>query len=185
MGILVTGGAGYIGSHTAIELLNQGYEVIIIDNLYNASKKAVFEIESITGKKVNFYQFDLLNKKQVTEVFQENKIEAVIHFGGYKAVGESVEKPLAYYQNNLDSTMVLLQVMSDFNCEKIVFSSSATVYGDPTDEFIPIPEHCPTWPTNPYGRTKWMIEFMLKDVSHATNLQSVVLRYFNPAGISI
>ena len=182
MAILVTGGAGYIGSHTAIELLNQGFEVVIIDNLYNSSKKAIFEIEGITGKKVSFYQYDLLNKEQMTQVFTDNTIEAVIHFGGYKAVGESVHKPLEYYQNNLNSTMVLLDVMRDFKCVKIVFSSSATVYGDPTDEFIPIPEHCPTWPTNPYGRTKWMIEFMLKDLSNASDLNSVILRYFNPAG---
>ena len=182
MAILVTGGAGYIGSHTAIELLNKGYEVIIIDNLSNSSKKAIVEIEGITAKRVQFYQYDLLNKDEVSQVFQDNQIDAVIHFGGYKAVGESVFKPLEYYQNNLNSTMVLLDVMRQHNCKRIVFSSSATVYGDPTDEFIPIPEHCPTWPTNPYGRTKWMIEFILKDLSHASDLQSVVLRYFNPAG---
>eukprot|EP00835_Amoeboradix_gromovi_P005566 NODE_535_length_7046_cov_0.230747.p6 type:complete len:155 gc:universal NODE_535_length_7046_cov_0.230747:3115-3579(+) len=151
MAILVTGGAGYIGSHTAIELLNQGFEVIIIDNLSNSSKKAIFAIEEISGKRVKFYQYDLLNKKEVTQVFTDNAIDAVVHFGGFKAVGESVFKPLEYYQNNLNSTMVLLEVMRQFNCIKIVFSSSATVYGDPTDEFIPIPEHCPTWPTNPYG----------------------------------
>ena len=182
MAILVTGGAGYIGSHTAIELLIKGYDVIIIDNLYNASKKAIFEIENISKRKVKFFQYDLCKKEEVRDIFMNHKIDAVMHFGGYKAVGESVYKPLEYYQNNLDSTMVLLQVMREFKCLKIVFSSSATVYGDPTDEFIPIPEHCPTWPTNPYGRTKWMIEFLLADLCHASDLNSVVLRYFNPAG---
>lgn len=182
MAILVTGGAGYIGSHTCVELLNQGYEVVIVDNLYNSSKKAVDRIEEITGKKVKFYEVDLLDKEKLTKVFEQEKIESVIHFAGLKAVGESVSKPLEYYHNNITGTLILCDVMRQFGVKDIVFSSSATVYGDPA--FVPITEACPKGViTNPYGQTKSMLEQILTDIHVSDNEWNVILlRYFNPIG---
>lgn len=182
MSILVTGGAGYIGSHTCVELLNQGYEVVIVDNLCNSSEKAVERIEEITGKKAKFYQVDLLYKEKLTEVFEQEKIDSVIHFAGLKAVGESVSKPLEYYHNNITGTLILCDVMRTYGVKNIVFSSSATVYGDPA--FVPITEACPKGIiTNPYGQTKSMLEQILTDIHVADNDWNVILlRYFNPIG---
>ncbi len=183
MKVLVTGGTGYIGSHTCVELLNENYEVIIIDNLVNSKKEVVSKIEKITGKKVKFYKEDCSNKEALRRIFKENKdIEAVLHFAGLKAVGESVKLPLKYYENNLCSTLSLLTVMKEFNCKKIVFSSSATVYGDP--DRLPITEDMNVGSTtNPYGTTKYFIERILKDVCVSDPEFSVVLlRYFNPIG---
>lgn len=179
--VLVTGGAGFIGSHTCVELLNAGYSIVSIDNLYNASIDAYDSIESITGKKVKHYECDLLNEGELEEVFKNNNIDAVIHFAGLKAVGESVIKPLEYYNNNLTGTINLLKVMRRNNVKKIVFSSSATVYGMTND--VPFNEDMPTSATNPYGQTKVMIEQILKDVSVAyPDWKIVLLRYFNPIG---
>ena len=181
MKILLTGGTGYIGSHTALELLNTGYEVVIIDNLSNSKKEVVDMIKSITQKDVVFYEGDLRNEELVTEIFEKESIDAVIHFAGLKAVGESVQKPLYYYQNNIDSTLVLLSVMQKMNCKKIVFSSSATVYGDPI--FLPLTEDHPLSTTNPYGSTKLFIENILQDLYVSDNEWGIViLRYFNPVG---
>ncbi len=183
MKILVTGGTGYIGSHTSVELLNAGYEVIIVDNLVNSKKEVVDKIETITGKKVKFYENDVCDKEALRKIFKENDhIEAVLHFAGLKAVGESVSLPIRYYENNLDSTLSLVTVMKEFDCKNIVFSSSATVYGDP--EELPIPETAVVGgTTNPYGTTKYFIERILKDVCIADEDFSVVLlRYFNPIG---
>ena len=183
MSILVTGGAGFIGSHTVVELLNKGYDVIIVDNLVNSKESTISAIEKITGKKPKFYNVDLLDKEKVNKIFDENKdIEAVIHFAALKAVGESVEKPILYYENNLQSTLVLVDVMQKHNVKKIVFSSSATVYGDPAK--VPITEDMPTGAaTNPYGETKVMIERILTDIYKSDNSWSVMLlRYFNPIG---
>ena len=183
MKVLVTGGTGYIGSHTCVELLNEGYEVIIIDNLVNSKREVVDKIEEITCKKVKFYEDDCCDKEALRKIFKENApIEAVLHFAGLKAVGESVKLPVRYYENNLGSTLSLVTVMKEFNCNKIVFSSSATVYGDPED--LPITELAPIGgTTNPYGTTKYFIERILKDVSIANDEFSVVLlRYFNPIG---
>lgn len=182
MKILVTGGAGYIGSHTCVELLNAGYDVVIIDNLYNSNQKAVDRIEEITGKKVKFYQNDMLDRAAVKRVFDENKIDAVIHFAGLKAVGESVHKPIEYYRTNIDSTLNLTDEMRAHGCKNIIFSSSATVYGDPAE--IPITENCPKGTcTNPYGWTKWMQEQILTDIHTADPEWNVILlRYFNPIG---
>ncbi|MSS64124.1 UDP-glucose 4-epimerase GalE [Velocimicrobium porci] len=182
MSILVTGGAGYIGSHTCVELLNQGYEVIIVDNLCNSSEKAVSRIEEITGKKVKFYQVDLLDEEALIKVFEQESIDSVIHFAGLKAVGESVAKPLEYYHNNITGTLILCQVMKKFGVKNIVFSSSATVYGDPA--FVPITEDCPKGViTNPYGQTKSMLEQILTDIHTADSEWNVILlRYFNPIG---
>lgn len=182
MKILVTGGAGYIGSHTCVDLLENGYEVVIIDNLYNASQKSVNRIEQITGKKVSFYKTDLLDKKALNTVFDKENIDAVIHFAGLKAVGESVEKPIEYYNNNLTGTLNLTDCMSKHHVKKIIFSSSATVYGTPA--FVPITEECPKGtPTNPYGWTKWMLEQILTDLHTADAEWNVILlRYFNPIG---
>lgn len=181
MKVLVTGGTGYIGSHTCCELLEEGYEVVIVDNLFNSSKDVIEKIESITNKKVTFYEEDVCNKEKLKEIFEKEKIEAVIHFAGYKAVGESVKKPLMYYRNNLDSTISLLEVMKEFNCKKLVFSSSATVYGNP--EKLPITEDFPLHTTNPYGTTKLMIEEILRDVYNSDNEWAIaILRYFNPIG---
>ena len=183
MKVLVTGGTGYIGSHTCVELLNEDYEVIIIDNLVNSKREVVDKIEEITGKKVKFYEDDCCDKEALRKIFKENApIEAVLHFAGLKAVGESVKLPVRYYENNLGSTLSLVTVMKEFNCNKIVFSSSATVYGDPED--LPITELAPIGgTTNPYGTTKYFIERILKDVSIANDEFSVVLlRYFNPIG---
>lgn len=182
MKILVTGGAGYIGSHTCVDLLENGYEVVIIDNLYNASQKSVNRIEQITGKKVSFYKTDLLDKEALNTVFDKEHIDAVIHFAGLKAVGESVEKPIEYYNNNLTGTLNLTDCMSKHHVKKIIFSSSATVYGTPA--FVPITEDCPKGtPTNPYGWTKWMLEQILTDLHTADAEWNVILlRYFNPIG---
>ncbi len=151
MKILVTGGAGYIGSHTCVELLENGYEVVIVDNLYNASREAISRVETLTGKKITFYQVDLLDQKALNHVFDQENIDAVIHFAGLKAVGESVSKPVAYYHNNLTGTLHLVDCMNAHNVKNIIFSSSATVYGEP--ESVPVTETCPKGsPTNPYGR---------------------------------
>ncbi len=182
MRILVTGGAGYIGSHTCVELLNEGYEVVIVDNLYNSNQKAVDRIEEITGKKVKFYQDDMLDRAALKKIFDENEIDAVIHFAGLKAVGESVHKPIEYYRTNIDSTLNLVDEMRVHGVKNIIFSSSATVYGDPAE--IPITENCPKGTcTNPYGWTKWMQEQILTDLHTADPEWNVILlRYFNPIG---
>ncbi|MCR5701424.1 MAG: UDP-glucose 4-epimerase GalE [Lachnospiraceae bacterium] len=182
MRILVTGGAGYIGSHTCVELLNAGYEVVILDNLYNSSKKAVDRIEEITGKKVTFYENDMLDTEAMESIFSKEKIDCVIHFAGLKAVGESVEKPLEYYKNNIQGTLSLVEAMRNHGCKNIIFSSSATVYGDPA--FVPITEECPKGtPTNPYGWTKSMLEQILSDLHTADEEWNIILlRYFNPIG---
>ncbi len=181
MKILVTGGCGYIGSHTCLELLNNNYDVVIVDNLSNSSKDVVDKIEKITNKKVKFYLQDICDFKKMDEIFTKEKIDAVIHFAGFKAVGESVAKPLLYYRNNLDSTLTLLEVMNKHNCKRIVFSSSATVYGSP--EKLPITEDFPLHVTNPYGATKLMIEHILNDLYISDNTWSIaILRYFNPIG---
>ncbi len=182
MKILVTGGAGYIGSHTCVELLNAGYEVVIVDNLYNASRKAVDRIRRITGKELSFYENDVCDREALNCIFDTHKIDAVIHFAGYKAVGESVRKPIEYYSNNLYGTLILTDVMRRHGVKNIIFSSSATVYGDPA--FVPITEECPKGTcTNPYGWTKWMLEQVLTDIHTADPEWNVILlRYFNPIG---
>lgn len=181
MTILVTGGAGYIGSHTCVELLNAGYEIIVLDNFYNSKPEVLKRIRKITGKDFKFYDYDLLDRDKVESVFKDNKIDAVIHFAGYKAVAESVLVPLKYFYNNLTGTIILCQVMEKFNCKKLVFSSSATVYGVP--DRVPIVETDELSVTNPYGRTKLMIEEMLGDVYAADKSWSItLLRYFNPIG---
>ena len=182
MAILVAGGAGYIGSHTCVELLNAGYEVVVVDNLYNSCEEALRRVEKITGKTVTFYNVDLLDKPALEEVFQKEKIDSVIQFAGYKAVGESVAKPLEYYHNNITGTLILCDVMRKYNVKNIVFSSSATVYGDPA--FVPITEECPKGEiTNPYGQTKGMLEQILTDL-HVSDPEwnVILLRYFNPIG---
>ncbi|MCI8577232.1 MAG: UDP-glucose 4-epimerase GalE [Lachnospiraceae bacterium] len=180
--ILVTGGAGYIGSHTCVELLNVGHDVVVVDNLCNSSKESLKRVEEITGKPVSFYEVDLLDKKGLSQVFDNEKIDAVIHFAGLKAVGESVYKPLEYYHNNVTGTLILCDVMRKHGVKSIVFSSSATVYGDPA--FIPITEECPKGNiTNPYGRTKGMLEQILTDLHTADpEWKVMLLRYFNPIG---
>lgn len=182
MAILVTGGAGYIGSHTCIELLNEGYEIVVVDNLYNSSEKALERVEQITGKKVKFYKADILDKEAMNEIFDKEEIDSVIHFAGLKAVGESVAKPLEYYHNNMTGTFNLCDVMRKHGVKNIIFSSSATVYGDPA--FIPITEECPKGQiTNPYGQTKGMLEQVLTDLHISDPEWNVVLlRYFNPIG---
>ena len=181
MSILVTGGAGYIGSHTCIELLAQGYEVVIVDNLYNSCEEAVRRIEELSGKKVTFYKADLLDKEAVEEIFEKESIDSVIHFAGLKAVGESVQKPLEYFHNNLTGTLILCDVMRHHGVKSIVFSSSATVYGNPAS--VPIYEDFPLSVTNPYGRTKLMIEEILQDVVVSDpEWKVILLRYFNPVG---
>ena len=182
MKILVTGGAGYIGSHTCIELLNAGYEVVVMDNLYNASEKAIERVEQITGKKVTFYKTDMLDREGVKKIFDNEKIDAVIHFAGLKAVGESVHKPIEYYHNNMTGTLILCDEMRNHGVKNIIFSSSATVYGNPAQ--IPITEECPKGtPTNPYGWTKSMLEQVLTDIHTADPEWNVILlRYFNPIG---
>lgn len=181
MAILVTGGAGYIGSHTCVELLKEGYEVVVIDNLSNSSVESLDRVEEITGKKVRFYKVDLRDKGALSQVFEKEKVEAVIHFAGLKAVGESVRKPLEYYENNISGTLNLCEVMREFNCKNIVFSSSATVYGDP--HAVPIVESFPLSATNPYGRTKLMLEEILQDLYVSDSDWNVILlRYFNPIG---
>ena len=184
MAILTTGGAGYIGSHTCIELINAGYDVVVVDNLDNSSEKSLERVEKIVGKKIKFYKEDVRNKDALRKIFAENDIEAVIHFAGLKAVGESVSKPIEYYDNNLISTLVLLEVMREFDCKRLVFSYSATVYGVATE--MPLTEDMPLGATNPYGRTKYFIEEMLRDVYVSDkNWSIVLLRYFNPIGAHI
>ncbi|GAA5525772.1 UDP-glucose 4-epimerase [Microbulbifer aestuariivivens] len=182
MAILVTGGAGYIGSHTCLELINAGWEPVVLDNLCNSSAEALHRVEAITGKSVPLYIADVGDASALREVFTRHKIEAVIHFAGLKAVGESVAKPLRYYQNNVAATLVLCEAMEEFGVRHMVFSSSATVYGDP--EIVPVPEDCPTDPANPYGASKLMVENILRDVCAAPDSQWKVslLRYFNPIG---
>ncbi|MCD7834587.1 MAG: UDP-glucose 4-epimerase GalE [Lachnospiraceae bacterium] len=182
MAVLVTGGAGYIGSHTCVELLNNGYEVVVMDNLYNSNEKAIERVEQITGKKITFYNTDMLDHDAVNAIFEKESIDSVIHFAGYKAVGESVRKPLEYYHNNITGTLTLCDVMRNHGVKKIIFSSSATVYGDPA--FVPITEDCPKGQiTNPYGQTKGMLEQILTDL-HVSDPEwnVVLLRYFNPIG---
>ncbi len=182
MSILVTGGAGFIGSHTCVELINSGYDVIVADNLYNSKALVIDRIERITGKRPAFYEIDICDRDALNALFEKEKIDAVIHFAGYKAVGESTRKPIEYYYNNLVSTLILTDVMRNHGCKKIVFSSSATVYGDPA--FVPITEECPKGiTTNPYGETKSMQERILSDIWKADNEWTVMLlRYFNPIG---
>ena len=182
MKILVTGGAGYIGSHTCVELLNNGYEVIVMDNLSNASEKALDRVQQITGKTLKFYNADMLDQPAMDQIFEAEKPDAVIHFAGYKAVGESVAKPIEYYHNNMTGTLLLCDTMRKHGCKNIIFSSSATVYGDPLQ--IPISEECPKQnPTNPYGQTKTMLEQVLMDIHRADPEWNVtLLRYFNPIG---
>jgi len=181
MSILVTGGAGFIGSHTAVELLDAGEEIIIIDNFINSKPEALKKIKEITQKDFKFYEVDLLDKEKLENVFKENNIEVVIHFAGLKAVGESVEKPIQYYHNNVTGTLILLDLMKKYGCKKIVFSSSATVYGAP--KTVPIKEDFPLSTTNPYGSTKLMIEQILKDVCVSDkDFSAIILRYFNPIG---
>ena len=181
MRILVTGGAGYIGSHTCVELLEAGYGVVVLDNLANSSAESISRVQEITGKKVVFHKVDLLDRQAVAAVFDEEPIDAVIHFAGLKAVGESVEMPLNYYHNNVSGTLVLMEVMKEYGVKNFVFSSSACVYGDP--QTVPITEEFPLQPTNPYGQTKVMIEQILKDLHVADpSLNIVLLRYFNPVG---
>lgn len=179
--ILVTGGAGFIGSHTSVELLDAGYDIAIIDNFSNSKPEMIDKIKQITGKDFKFYEADLLDRPAVEKIFEENKIDAVIHFAGLKAVGESVEKPMEYYHNNIGSTLILCETMKKYGCKKIVFSSSATVYGDPAT--VPITEDFPLHTTNPYGSTKLMIENILQDIFVSDNDWSIaLLRYFNPIG---
>lgn len=181
MSILVTGGAGYIGSHTVVELLKLGKDVVIVDNLSNSSILVLDRIETITGKRPTFYELDVANKVALREVFEKENIESAIHFAGYKAVGESVEKPVMYYENNIMSTLALVEVMAEFGVKKIVFSSSATVYG--LNNPSPLVETMPTSATNPYGYTKVMLEQILRDVEVADKEWSIaLLRYFNPIG---
>ena len=182
MAILLPGGAGYIGSHTAVELLNAGKEIVIIDNFSNSKPEVLDKIKQITGKDFKFYEMDYSNKEELNKVFTENKIDAVLNFAGYKAVGESVKKPIEYYMNNISGALVLLDVMRAHNCKKFIFSSSATVYGDPAT--MPITEEFPTGgTTNPYGTTKLFIEQILKDIYNSDNSWDIcILRYFNPVG---
>lgn len=181
MAVLVTGGAGYIGSHTVVELLEEGKDVIIVDDLSNSSEKVIDRIEIITKKRPKFYEINILDEEKMEKVFKENKIDSIIHFAGFKAVGESVAKPLAYYTNNLTTTLIVLNLMKKYGVNNFVFSSSATVYGDP--ETCPILENFPLSATNPYGRTKLMIEDMLCDICKTDeSLNVAILRYFNPVG---
>jgi len=179
--VLVTGGAGYIGSHTCVTLLEQGYDIVVVDNFVNSSPVSLERVTKITGKTFPWYRVDLRNRTQLAEVFEKHQIDWVIHFAALKAVGESVAHPLRYYENNLNATLSLLTVMENFGCKKIVFSSSATVYGNP--EVLPLTEDCALRTTNPYGATKLMIEDMLRDICKADkDWTAVILRYFNPVG---
>ena len=182
MAILLPGGAGFIGSHTAVELLDAGREIIIIDNFSNSKPQVLEAIKKITGKDFKFYEMDYMDREKLEKVFEENEIEAVMNFAGYKAVGESVQKPIEYYTNNISGALVVLDTMRKYNCKKFIFSSSATVYGDP--EIIPITEECKTGgTTNPYGTTKLFIEQILKDIYKSDNTWDIcILRYFNPVG---
>ncbi len=179
--ILVTGGAGYIGSHTTVELIKSGYEVVIVDNLSNSKYEAVKRVQKIVNKSITFYENDILDKDALRKIFSNHKIDAVINFAGYKAVGESVEKPLEYYHNNIGGLISLVEVMKEFNCKNLVFSSSATVYGNPKS--VPISEDFDLSTTNPYGSTKLFIEYILKDIAKADkDFNIAILRYFNPVG---
>ena len=181
MKVLVTGGAGYIGSHTCLELLESGHEVIVVDNLINSNKISLQRVEELTGKSISFYELNVLNAEKLDEIFKQHNVDAVIHFAGLKAVGESVSKPLEYYDNNLTSTIILCRVMSANNVKNIAFSSSATVYGDPAT--VPITEDFPLSSTNPYGNSKLFIEYILKDLHTSDKAWNVeLLRYFNPVG---
>ena len=182
MKILVTGGAGFIGSHTCVELLNAGYEIVVVDNLYNSSEKSLDRVRELTGKDFAFYPFDIRDKENMRKIFEDHKIDACIHFAGLKAVGESVQKPLEYYDNNIGGTLALCEVMREYGCKKIVFSSSATVYG--SSNISPLKEDMKTGgTTNPYGTTKYMIEIILDDFHKGDNEWGVtLLRYFNPIG---
>lgn len=181
MSVLITGGLGYIGSHTAVELLKTGRDVVVIDNLYNSKIVVKDRIEEITGKKIKFYNIDLLDREKVDKVFQENNIDSVINFAGYKAVGESSEIPLEYYDNNLTSALVVLKTMKKYNVKNFIFSSSATVYGN--SKVMPLKEDFPLSVTNPYGRTKLMIEDILRDLYKSDKSWNIgILRYFNPVG---
>ena len=181
MKVLLTGPCGYIGSHTLVELLDRGYEVVGIDNFSNSKREVIDNIKKITGKDFVFYEGDVCDKTILEKIFSENKIDIVIHFAGYKAVGESTLKPLMYYRNNIDSTLSLLEVMDEYNCHNFIFSSSATVYGKP--HTLPIKENFPLSTTNPYGTTKLTIEYILKDLYKSNNdWNIVILRYFNPVG---
>lgn len=181
MAILVTGGAGYIGSHTCVELMNEGYEVVVIDNLSNSSEKSLERVREITGKKLTFYKANLVDRESIEKIFEKESIDSVIHFAGHKAVGESVAKPLEYYFNNITGTLILCDVMKKHGVKDIVFSSSATVYGSP--KTVPIKEDFPLSATNPYGRTKLMIEQILRDLYVADKDWNIILlRYFNPIG---
>ncbi len=182
MAILLPGGAGYIGSHTAIELLEAGKEIVIIDNFSNSNPRVLESIKKITGKDFKFYEIDYMHKEKLQKVFEENTIESVINFAGFKAVGESVQKPIEYYRNNISGALVLLDTMRKYGCKKFIFSSSATVYGEP--ERIPLTEDCKTGgTTNPYGTTKLFIEQILKDIYTSDNTWDIcILRYFNPVG---
>lgn len=181
MKILVTGGAGFIGSHTVIELLENNYEVIIVDNFYNSSQEVLDNIKKITNKEFKFYNVDILDEEKFEKVFAENRIDGVIHFAAYKAVGESIEKPIEYYHNNLTGTLILTRLMKKYDVKKFVFSSSATVYGP--NNISPLIEDMPTNATNPYGYTKVMTEQILKDIVVADSDWSIaLLRYFNPIG---
>lgn len=181
MSILVTGGTGYIGSHTVVELINKGYDVVIVDNLSNSKYEVTNRIKTITNKAVDFYQIDVCDKASLKEVFKRHSIDAVIHFAGLKAVGESTVMPMKYYENNIMSTLSLIEVMKEFNCKNLIFSSSATVYGP--QDVMPIKEDASLSATNPYGRTKLFIEYILKDLYSADkNWNIALLRYFNPVG---
>lgn len=181
MNVLVTGGAGYIGSHTVVEFLKAGHEIVIVDDLSNSSEKSLGRIEALAGKKPKFYKNSILDKEAMRVIFTENKIEAVIHFAAFKAVGESVEKPMKYYSNNVIGTLALCEVMTEFGVKNIVFSSSATVYGDP--HAVPINEDFPLQTASPYGRTKLMVEDILRDLAISDNEWNIaLLRYFNPVG---
>jgi UDP-glucose 4-epimerase len=179
--IFVTGGAGYIGSHTCVELLNAGYEIVVADNLSNSNKESIKRVEKITNKKFDFYQVDLRDETKLKKIFEDNKFDSVIHFAGLKAVGESVEKPLLYYDNNIVGSIILLKMMMRHKVNNFVFSSSCCVYGDPKK--VPITEDFPIKPINPYGHTKAMIEQIIKDVTVAqSGFRAIILRYFNPVG---
>jgi UDP-glucose 4-epimerase len=181
MKVLVTGGAGYIASHTDLELLNAGYDVAVVDNLSNSCIESIRRVEKLTGKKISFYESDILDKDALREIFTKEKPDAVMHFAGLKAVGESCEQPLRYFRNNITGTIILLEVMNEMNVKKLVFSSSATVYGNPSK--VPITEDAPLFAINPYGRTKLIIEDMLRDLYASDNSWNVaLLRYFNPIG---
>jgi UDP-glucose 4-epimerase len=181
MKVLVTGGTGYIGSHTCVELIKSGYEVVVVDNLYNSSSEVLKRIKKLTGVDIPFYKEDVRDRVALTQIFEQHLIDVVFHFAGLKAVGESIEKPIEYYDNNVGGTFILAEVMRDFDCKTFVYSSSATVYGDP--HIVPIKENFPLSATNPYGRSKLMIEEFLQDVFVADDGWYIaLLRYFNPVG---